>query len=141
MEFKSQIATTREQSEKLLAMGLKPESADMYLKYDGNSYFITYSLTAKDKLVPYTLKEKDIPAWSLSRLLELLPVKVPDPKIGFEPHHPELIIHEKGYNISIRRYAADCLVGTHIEDNPIECCVSIIEWLIKKKSFNKEYLK
>jgi hypothetical protein len=141
MEFKSQIATTREQSDKLLALGLKPETADMYLKYDGNSFFITYTLTAKDKLVPYTLKEEDIPTWSLSRLLELLPVKVPDPKPGFEPHHPELIIHEKGYNISIRRYAADCLVGTHIEDSPIDCCVSIIEWLIKNKLFNKEHLK
>lgn len=141
MEFKSQIATTREQSIKLLSLGLKPETADMYLKYDGNPYFITYTLTAKDNLVPYTLKEKDILAWSLSRLLELLPVVVPDPKLGFEPHHPELIIHEKGYNISIRRYAADCLVGTHIEDSPIDCCVSIIEWLIKNKLFDKEYLK
>lgn len=141
MEFKSQIATTREQSDKLLALGVKPETADMYLKYDGNSFFITYTLTAKDKLVPYTLKEEDIPTWSLSRLLELLPVEVPDSKSGFESHHPELIIHEKGYNISIRRYTADCLVGTHIEDSPINCCVSIIEWLIKNKLFNKEYLK
>lgn len=141
MEFKSLIATTRYQSEQLLAMGLKPETADMYLKYDGNSYFITYTLTAKDNLVPYTLKEEDIPVWSLSRLLELLPVEVPDPKPGFESHHPELIIHENGYNISIRRYTADCLVGTHIEDSPINSCVSIIEWLIKKKLFNKEHLK
>lgn len=29
MEFKSQICTTREQSERLVAMGLKPETADM----------------------------------------------------------------------------------------------------------------
>lgn len=29
MEFKSQIATSREQSEQLLALGLKPETADM----------------------------------------------------------------------------------------------------------------
>lgn len=28
MEFKSQIATTREQSEQLLALGLKPETGD-----------------------------------------------------------------------------------------------------------------
>lgn len=140
MEFKSQIATTRYQSEQLLAMGLKPETADMYLKYDGNSYFITYTLTAKDNLVPCILKEKDIPVWSLSRLLELLPVVVQDPKPGFESHHPELIIHEKGYNISIRIYTADCIVVTNIEDSPIDCCVSIIEWLIKNKLFNKEYL-
>ena len=35
MEFKSQIATTREQSIKLLALGLKPETADMCY----NGYF------------------------------------------------------------------------------------------------------
>ena len=29
MEFNSQICTTREQSERLVAMGLKPETADM----------------------------------------------------------------------------------------------------------------
>lgn len=84
---------------------------------------------------------KDIPAWSLSRLLEMLPNEVPDPKPGFEAHHPELIKHAFGYNLSIRRYTAYCLVGTHIEDTPIECCVSMIEWLIKNHHFNKEYLK
>lgn len=82
-----------------------------------------------------------IPAWSLARLIEMFPVEVPDPKSGFGPHHPELIKHELGYNLSIRRSTADCLVGTHIENDPIECCVSMIQWLIKHKCFDKEYLK
>ena len=33
MNFKSQIATTCEQSERLLALGLKPETADMVYHY------------------------------------------------------------------------------------------------------------
>lgn len=33
MEFKSQIATTREQSERMLALGIKPETADMVYLY------------------------------------------------------------------------------------------------------------
>lgn len=33
MEFKSQIATTREQSKQLLELGLKPETADMVYHY------------------------------------------------------------------------------------------------------------
>lgn len=33
MEFKSQIATTREQSKQLLQLGLKPETADMVYHY------------------------------------------------------------------------------------------------------------
>ena len=33
MKFKSKICTTREQSERLLALGLKPETADMVYHY------------------------------------------------------------------------------------------------------------
>ena len=32
MEFNSKIATTKEQSQRLLALGLKAETADMYLE-------------------------------------------------------------------------------------------------------------
>lgn len=137
--FLSQTATNREQSERLIAIGIKPKTADMYWSYDGNPYLITYTLKVVDKLVPATLKEDDIPAWSLSRLIEMLPCEIPDPKPGYPSHHPELIKHKSGYNLSIRRYTADCLVGTHIENNPIECCVSMIEWLIKNNHFSKEY--
>lgn len=66
MEFKSQICTNREQSKKLLELGLKPETADM-------------------KIIPYTTyvvpKDYDMflgygqdaytPAWSLHRLMEI----------------------------------------------------------------------
>lgn len=135
----TQISTTREQSERLLTMGVKPKTADVYLKFDGNPYFITYTLKVRE--AHSKMGEDDFPAWSLSRLISMLPDEIPDPKPGFPPHHPELIKHKSGYNLSIRRYTADCLVGTHIENDPIECCVSMIEWLIKNNHFNKEYLK
>lgn len=32
MNFKSQICTTREQSKRLLSLGLQPKTADMYLE-------------------------------------------------------------------------------------------------------------
>ena len=48
MEFKSQIATTREQSEQLLALGLKPDTEDMYLEKcmlpEAGNYYL-HSLT------------------------------------------------------------------------------------------------
>lgn len=147
LEFKSQIATTREQSEKLIALGLKPETADMYLEKcrlpeAGDYYLHTLNMNIDAEHWFRSRINRDIiPAWSLSRLLELLPVEVSDPEPFFDPHHPELIIHDKGYSLSMRRYPADCLVGTHIEDSPIECCVSMIGWLIRNKHFNKEYLK
>ena len=59
--FKSQICTDREQSERLLALGLKKETADCcYYYYDGE-YLIAF---AEDAKYP-----SDIPAWSLHRLL------------------------------------------------------------------------
>ena len=147
MEFNSKIATTKEQSERLLALGLKPETADMYLEKcrlpEAGDYYLHTLPNNVDAKHWFSVRMNHdiIPAWSLSRLLELLPVEVPDPKPGFEPHHPELIINPFGYIVSIRRATADCLIGTHIEGSPIECCVSMIGWLIKNKHFNKEYLK
>lgn len=38
MEFKSQICTTREQSKRLLALGLKPGTADMVYHYQRVKY-------------------------------------------------------------------------------------------------------
>ena len=61
--FKSAICTSREQSERLLALGLKKETADCcYYYYDGE-YLIAFAEDAK--------YESDIPAWSLHRLIEL----------------------------------------------------------------------
>ncbi len=147
MTFNSQIATTREQSQRLLALGVKPGTADMYLEKsqlpEAGNYYL-HSLTRDidpEHWFAARMNRDIIPAWSLARLIEMFPVEVPDPKSGFGPHHPELIKHELGYNLSIRRSTADCLVGTHIENDPIECCVSMIQWLIKHKCFDKEYLK
>lgn len=147
MTFNSQIATTREQSQRLLALGVKPGTADMYLEKsqlpEAGDYYL-HSLTRDidpEHWFAARMNRDIIPAWSLARLIEMFPVEVPDPKSGFGPHHPELIKHELGYNLSIRRSTADCLVGTHIENDPIECCVSMIQWLIKHKCFDKEYLK
>ena len=72
LEFNSQICTTKEQSEKLLALGLKKETADMYYDYYKDRIGYTWYLTPK----PATLGDKrSIPAWSLHRLLEMVTTK------------------------------------------------------------------
>lgn len=147
MNFKNNICTTKEQSLRLLSLGLQPKTADMYLEKSGcpeaGEYNIHTIATKIDAAHWFSVRMNRaiIPAWSLSRLIEMLPSKIPDPKPGFESHHPELIKHSSGYNLSIRRYTADCLVGTHIEETPIECCVSMIDWLIRNKHFDANYLK
>mgnify|MGYP003494217739 CR=1 FL=1 len=65
--FKSQICTSREQSERLLALGLKKETADCVLPKKDNLPPLVMSY---DKASIYTTLEV-IPAWSLHRLLSL----------------------------------------------------------------------
>ena len=63
--FKSAICTSREQSERLLALGLKKETADMWRGF----------LVGGETLVPteevdlYNFYVEPTPAWSLHRLL------------------------------------------------------------------------
>jgi hypothetical protein len=77
-KFNSQTCTTREQSERLLSLGLKKETADMCWipevdfdaegePYDTGNYFERPINGVWD----YTLLE-GIPAWSLHRLIEMV---------------------------------------------------------------------
>lgn len=85
MEFNTQICTTREQSERLRAMGLNPETADMYItnmSIKGFSYTDQWqigSVSYKDVMSFWAEKGlklentywEIIPAWSLHRLMEI----------------------------------------------------------------------
>ncbi len=74
----SQVCTTKEQSERLLALGLKKETADMYYTdaslpfIKGNLHLVCEEYRA---LIERTKFQIDaftfIPAWSLHRLIEL----------------------------------------------------------------------
>lgn len=66
--FKSQICTSRSQSERLIALGLKKETADMLI--------MTYSTEQDIIALPWSesggwTRGNSIPAWSLHRLIEL----------------------------------------------------------------------
>ena len=58
LKFNSQVCTTKEQSQRLLELGLKPETADMYI-FDDEVYIGKPNVD-------------DLPAWSLHRLLCML---------------------------------------------------------------------
>ena len=77
VNFKSQICTTRKQSERLLALGLKKETADM-------QYHTPH-------FMPYPIGHKCVgfPAWSLGRLLELSYGDVhPNNVVRISAHNP-----------------------------------------------------
>lgn len=137
MNFKSQICTSRSQSERLLALGLKKETADMCWTLrdsdrEGNEYSVEYMSIGQGK---YHLMHPDwyTPAWSLHRLMEMMPTV-----ITYEDY--SLIL---GINATCVYYADDEYAETFkaFEGNLYECVVKCIDWLIKEGYFNKEYLE
>ncbi len=128
MEFKSQICTTREQSEKLLALGLSKETADMGLVY------MTHDLAGKEIEPEYLgesiglwegceerqtvlcSRQKQIPAWSLHRLME---IAYKGDILGCVA----LNYHERN-------------IATYYEQ-----VIKVIEYLVNIKEFNPEYLE
>jgi hypothetical protein len=88
-EFKSQICTTKEQSERLLALGLKKETADM-VHYKSASMKVWGVLAT-----PFTKEcegcKSYYPAWSLHRLLEMLYQDIGECMIFFPNTYDEII--------------------------------------------------
>ena len=82
MTFNSQICTTREQSERLLSLGLKKETADMLI--------MSYSTKQDIIALPWSesggwTRDNSIPAWSLHRLIVLnLDTDLPSAYEGIE---------------------------------------------------------
>lgn len=124
MNFNSQIGTTEEQSKRLLALGLKRETADMryqiqYLDWGG---VLKECMPSLDPYPPLN-NDRFIPVWSLHRLIEMCN------KTQF------------GMTIGIYRdevtFAEDLF---EVYDNTYDNLISVIEWLIGLGKFNKEYL-
>ena len=151
--FKSQVCTSRSQSEKLLALGLKKETADMCYKVTTHD-FKGNEINEKDR--HYTLccwydesslvcgleRKETIPAWSLHRLLSLIPKYIEfqvSPMYGRNytlPIELQITCELDICYIELNREEFKGFYGTDIYDSAIDC----IEWLIKEGYFNKEYL-
>lgn len=72
--MKPQIATTIEQSRRLLSCGVDPKTADMYwCSFLQCEPFLALGEIPRDNETGNVLDDKDVPAWSLSTLLALLP--------------------------------------------------------------------
>lgn len=88
LKFNSQICTTREQSQRLLNLGLKPETADMshqYLEAEWDWFIFPYDWNH------FTISEDLIPAWSLHRLLLLCDVTTMFTRDTLETAYNDLI--------------------------------------------------
>lgn len=132
MKFNSQLCTTREQSERLIALGLRMETADLcWVPFDGTEILGFSTEIRLDK----------IPAWSLHRMIEMMPKCVlahssGDDSPRLHPYVPKF--DYLGVTIeNIDEILADFYEHTDLFDNIIDC----IEWLIKEGHFGKEYLE
>ena len=137
--FKSQVCTDRFQSERLLALGLKKETADMAYLWYGRAEDDTPMLMDKPSLVYQgIMTQHDIPAWSLARLWELLG-KIKKYEGEDELSYPRIslveedVIVENPKSLWVRQ---SFISPKGVYENIINC----LEELIKEGYFNKEYL-
>ena len=116
LKFNSQVCTTKEQSQRLLDLGLKPETADcqyaaLVIDWKGNPIsnpkwrFYNHN---EGFIVQNFEQMECVPAWSLHRLMEIGNFV----NVGF-------LEIEKMY----------------------ECCIQMLEGQIKGGIINKEYLE
>ena len=131
-KFKSQICTTREQSERLLALGLKKETADMAYLWYGRAEDDTPLLMDKPSIVYQgIMTTHDLPAWSLHRLIEMMPrtIKANDDLFFL------LVSKEDVFYDNTEGTAYSSFINRNgLYYNVILC----IEWLIKEGYLNLE---
>lgn len=121
LKFNSFVCTSIKQSQRLLDLGLKPETADMKHFFDDRN---DYSFFHRWKCFPYEwdkesfVDSENIPAWSLHRLFEMICNK------ECEEH-----------------YYFDFNIDYDSMEDVYDSIIEVIERHIKDKFFNKEYLK
>lgn len=137
--MRTEIATDKSQSARLLQCGVPAASADMYI----DNYDELWAAPFKDN---QRKNEKGFaPAWSLSRILELLPSYLEDfPFTKWIEPFGDGEICEKGNESTLSGYVSlyrnethwivdydwDGFTGTLPQsENPIEACVRTIELL------------
>ena len=132
--FKSQICTDKIQSERLLALGLKKETADMWYPHFAKTYPIP--------LVNEVLTTDDTPAWSLGRLLEMLPNPIPiSENLPTFNHYAFLNLSAESVVYCWEDYdGADRALVGFTGNGFFAAVVDATEWLIKEGCFNKKYL-
>lgn len=126
-EFKSQVATSIEQSKRLLELGLKKETADMM--------YIISAIDGLSEPLPYESSLDfmlHIPAWSLHRLMELMLEVIFDAL---------LCVFKDSIRYEALVFDRIEVLNDAVSDNMYDNAIATIEWLIKEGYFNKDYLE
>ena len=125
--FKSSVCTSRSQSERLLSLGLKKETADMH------HYLWSEGFWDIQACPPRGNSSSFIPAWSLHRLIEMMPTMIKRWNQDWE-------LSINGAGVIYFRKDTTAIIEA-LANNVYDNMISIIEWLIMEGYFNKEYLE
>lgn len=164
----NQIFTNKEQSSRLLEAGVRPETADMVLLYVddesniapwedirkdekgkffydvyGETYTLTESVLLRDSPDYDHSYQDDCPAWSLSKLIDMMPKSYQDDIDG-------MVYYLSGNFVELM-YASDWIkdgegdntyncAKSFDKENLMDNVVDAIEWLIKRGHLNKKFL-
>lgn len=145
MNFNTQICTTREQSERLLALGLKKETADcrwVGLVKDARGADIperkqVWSVRASESEGAMScsfMRYSFIPAWSLHRLMIMMPVFVKG-KEGY------LVCTYSRYSMFVANHITKENLVFDGFDDLFDNIISSIDWMIDNQYFPTEYLR
>ena len=120
--MKTNICTTQDQSARLLKCGVTAESADMSIDTDTDKLYLGAYSERVDKV-------HEVPAWSLNRLLSLLPFKI---LCGNFEFWLDVAPINFGTQWSIGYYCTEkprTIKGLTHTESLIDCAVQEIEWL------------
>ena len=136
MNFNSQICTTKEQSERLVSLDLKKETADMSISTSSldTDNGIKYSLTPFAEC-KFRIMYNVIPAWSLHRLIEIMPQWIHTIDGSFK------LTIDQGKLVCYREISDEVQTFVFGHTSLYDSIIDIIEKLIKEGHFNKEYLE
>lgn len=122
--MKTNIATTQEQSQRLLRCGVPADTADIARYEDDEVPMMPWDWTTGSYGGTF-------PAWSLSALLGLLPKEICDENgdsyyFSLAQEYPS----NADYRAAYKYYSVDeCDYVGRRSSQPIEACVQLIEWL------------
>lgn len=124
------VATTLEQSRRLVSSGISPESADMHYAFtmiSGDMFKDLVDSSAMLLIGNRNNKYPYEPAWSLDALIKLLPIEIDD---MFSEYH---LIIDMQYKMPRYVYCSECyhtkFPWDFENDNLIENIIESILWL------------
>lgn len=147
MKLISKATTDIEQSKRLLELGIKKETADFgHFCYErdecGNQCGWEIEYLDDNWQSYWDVTDESIPAWTLSRLIEMMPCGFQDENY----HSYVLCVNSCGVSYECHEMYDDgeyfhyTKGPSHIYDNLFDDIIAYIEWLISGGLFNEEYL-